>query len=131
MDLDLSTHSSGDRAVITVAGEVDLESANDLGEHALEALRSVSPHLVLDLAGVTFMDSTGLKVLMTIQRRTALAGGSLALVGVSRTVHRLLSLTGLDQTFAVHESVAEAVAAAPSTPSTPSTTATAPSGPTG
>ena len=107
MDLELSTRALGDRALVTVVGEVDLETASRLGDHTLAALRDVSPHLALDLSGVTFMDSTGLKVLLAVQRRADLAGGSLALVGPTRTVRRILTLTGLDQTFAVHDSVDE------------------------
>jgi anti-anti-sigma factor len=53
------------------------------------------------------MDSTGLKVLLSIQRRADLAGGSFALVGVGRTVAKVLALTGLDQTFAIYETLAE------------------------
>jgi anti-anti-sigma factor len=102
MDLDLSTRHDQDRAVVTVGGEVDLETAPQLGDHALTALQDVSPHVVLDLTDVTFMDSTGLKVLLSIQRRADLAGGSFALVGVGRTVAKVLALTGLDQTFAIY-----------------------------
>lgn len=103
--LNVSTHRLGDHAVVSVAGEVDLDTASQLGDHALEALRGVSVHVVLDLTGVTFMDSTGLKVMLTVQRRAELAGGSFAVVGASRPVRKVLSLTGLDQTFALHESL--------------------------
>jgi anti-anti-sigma factor len=116
MDLDLSTRQVADRAVVSVGGEVDLETASQLGDHALDALRDGSPHLVLDLAGVTFMDSTGLQVLLTIMRRAELAGGSMAVAGASRTVRKLLSLTGLDQTFTLYDSVDDATGvAAPAT----------------
>lgn len=107
MDLELSTRPSGDRALVTVAGEVDLETAAQLGDHALAAVRDVSPHLVLDLSGVTFMDSTGLKVLLSIQRRAEVAQGSLAVVGTTRSVRRILTLTGLDQTFALYDTLDE------------------------
>jgi len=107
MDLQLSTTRVGEQAIVTVGGEVDLETASQLGDHALEALRDVSPHLVLDLAGVTFMDSTGLKVLLSIQRRTDLAAGSFAVVGATRAVRRILELTGLDQTFRLYDSLAD------------------------
>ena len=105
MQLDLSTRRHGDRAVVRVGGEIDLETAPQLGDHALEALRDVSPHLVIDLSDVTFMDSTGLKVLVTVRQRADLAGGSLAVTGASRTVLRLLSLTGLDQAFPLYDTV--------------------------
>ena len=99
MHLDLSTRPLGDRAVVSVGGEIDLETASQLTEHALDALHHVSPRIVLDISGVTFMDSTGLKVLVTIERRAQLAGGSFVLVGASPPVLRILALTGLDQVF--------------------------------
>ena len=97
-----------DLAIVSVGGEVDLETASQLGDHALETLRDVSPHVLLDLTDVTFMDSTGLKVLLSIQRRADLAGGSFAIAGASRSVRKILTLTGLDQTFTIHETVDEA-----------------------
>ncbi|MEO7979671.1 MAG: STAS domain-containing protein [Sporichthyaceae bacterium] len=105
MDLQLSTRPLDGRALVTVGGELDLETSAQLGDHALCALREVSPHLALALGAVTFMDSTGLKILLAIQQRADLAGGSLALVGATRTVRRILELTGLDQAFAQHESL--------------------------
>ena len=113
MDLQLSTRLVGDRAVVTVAGEVDLETASQLGEHALDALRDVCPHLLLDLTGVTFMDSTGLKVLLSIQRRADLAGGSFAIAGAARPVRKILTLTGLDQTFTLYDSLDDVPPSAP------------------
>jgi anti-sigma B factor antagonist len=107
MDLQLSTRRADGRAVISVGGEVDLETASQLGEHALDAVRDVSPHVALDLTGVTFMDSTGLKVLLSIQRRADLAGGSFAVAGATRSVRKILALTGLDQTFALYDSLDE------------------------
>lgn len=113
MELDLSTRRVGDRAVVAVGGEVDLETAASLGDHALGAIQEVSAHLVLDLTGLTFMDSTGLKVLLTVQSRAELAGGSFAVAGASRPVRKILALTGLDQTIPLYDTVAAACAAEP------------------
>jgi anti-anti-sigma factor len=109
MDLALSTSALDDptgdgpsnptRALVTVSGEVDLETAPELGDHAVAALKDVSVHLVLDLRGVTFMDSTGLQVLLATAHQADLAGGSLVLVAPNRAVNRILTLTGLDKTF--------------------------------
>ncbi len=107
MDLELSTHPYDGWSVVTVVGELDLETASQLGDHALESVRDDSPHLALDMSGVTFMDSTGLKVLLAVQTRVQVAQGWLALVGATRAVRRILELTGLDQTFALHDSVEE------------------------
>ncbi|MGH8894218.1 MAG: STAS domain-containing protein [Actinomycetes bacterium] len=107
MDLDLSTRRLGEWAVVSVAGEVDLGTASQLADHASEALRDVSSHVVLDLAGVSFMDSTGLKVLVSLHRQAEEAGGSFAVAGTTRPVRRVLSVTGLDQVITQHESVDE------------------------
>jgi anti-anti-sigma factor len=115
MDLALSTSALDDpaggdgptRALVTVSGELDLETAPELGDHALAALNDVSVHLVLDLRGVTFMDSTGLKVLLAAAHRADLAGGSLVLVAPNRAVSRILTLTGLDKTFVLADDLAD------------------------
>jgi anti-sigma B factor antagonist len=110
MSLQLSTTRQDAFAVVSVAGDIDLETAAQLGDEALRAAQQDSAHVVLDLGGVTFMDSSGLKVLISIQRRAELAGGSLSLVDVPRPVSRVLSVTGLAETFPTYDSVDEVVA---------------------
>ena len=73
-------------------------------------MREIGPSLVLDLSGVTFMDSTGLKVLLAVHQRAQLAGGRLVLAGATRSVQRVVSITGLDETFEVRDNVEAAVA---------------------
>jgi anti-sigma B factor antagonist len=115
-DLDLSTTSQGSCVVVTVDGEIDLDNASDLSEVALAAMREIGPSVVLDLSGVTFMDSTGLKVLLAVHKRAELAGGRLVLAGPTRSVNRVVSITGFDQMFTVCEDVAAAVAVCGETP---------------
>jgi anti-sigma B factor antagonist len=115
-DLDVSTTSEGTCAVVRVDGEIDLDNASDLSEVAIAAMREIGPSIVLDLSGVTFMDSTGLKVLLAVHRRAELAGGRLVLAGPTRSVNRVVSITGFDQMFTVCEDVAAAVAVCGETP---------------
>jgi anti-sigma B factor antagonist len=107
MHLDLSTRPLAQRALVSVAGEIDLGTASELSDHALAAVRDVSPHVVIDVSGVSFMDSTGLKVLVAVHREAEAAGGSLAIVGATRPVLRVLSVTGLDQVFTLHETLGD------------------------
>jgi anti-anti-sigma factor len=109
-DLDLSTTREGSCAVVSVGGEIDPDTAGELADAALTAMREIGPSLVLDLSGVTFMDSTGLKVLLAVHQRAQLAGGRLVLAGATRPVKRVVSITGLDDTFVVRENVEAAVA---------------------
>jgi anti-sigma B factor antagonist len=128
-ELDLTTTSQGLCAVVRVEGEIDLDSAGELSEAALAAMQEIGPSLVLDLSGVTFMDSTGLKVLLAVHKRAELAGGRLVLAAPTRSVNRVVSITGFDQTFAICGDVDSALAvlvgktpdgaATPTTPVTP------------
>jgi anti-sigma B factor antagonist len=109
--LDLSTTIQGSCAVVSVTGEIDLGTASELSEAAVAAMREIGPNLVLDLSGVTFMDSTGLKVLLAVHRRAELSGGRLVLAGATRSVDRIVKITGFDQTFVVCDDVEAAIAA--------------------
>jgi anti-anti-sigma factor len=111
VDLLLRTTNVDGRAVVTVSGEIDLETASRLGEELQGAMRDVAPDLVVDLSAVTFMDSTGLKVLIAAQLRAGLAGGGITLVGLRRAVRRVFEVTGLDDQFAVHDTLEDALAA--------------------
>ncbi len=62
-------------------------------------------------SGVTFIDSTALGVLIGGVRRVNAAGGGMALVVTSRPVQRVLSITGLDRVFTIHETRDDAIAA--------------------
>ena len=102
--------ASGDWTVLTVKGEVDLNTAPKLKERVNALIAQGHANLVVDLEGVEFMDSTGLSVLVSGLMRTSEAGGGMAVVCTRAQVLRLLALTGLDQVLKVHGSIAEAVA---------------------
>jgi anti-sigma B factor antagonist len=108
-ELDLVTARHGSCAVIRVGGEVDLGTASALGDAAVSAMHDIGPNIVLDLTDVAFMDSTGLKVLLAIHKRAQLAGGRLVLACAPRPVTRVVTITGLDQTFAVCDTVERAL----------------------
>ncbi|MEO1063124.1 MAG: STAS domain-containing protein [Actinomycetota bacterium] len=78
-----------------IGGDLDAHSATRFES----ALGGVAGTVVLDLSGVDFADSSGLRVLLALHRRLEADGGQLVLGTVSARVERLLSLTGLDQVF--------------------------------
>lgn len=83
---------------VTVAGEVDVDTAPRLTTALLAAVRT-SQGVVVDLAGVTFMDSQGLAALVRARREAEARGGTVALAGVTHRIQKLLRLTGLDTAF--------------------------------
>lgn len=97
--------------VVRLTGEVDMYTAPQLKESMLGLIDGGAAKVVIDLSGVTFIDSTALGVLIGGVRRLHAAGGAMALVVATRPVGRVLSITGLDRVFAIHDTLEDAVAA--------------------
>jgi anti-sigma B factor antagonist len=89
------TSAEHDRVVVTLAGECDLSVRDKLTVLLLEAVNSAEV-VAVDLAGLTFMDSSGLHALMTGHRAAQQAGRRLYATGAVGVVAALLDLTGLD-----------------------------------
>ncbi|MFB7175712.1 STAS domain-containing protein [Streptomyces sp. NPDC056254] len=81
-----------DATVLTVAGELDMDTAQDLTE-AADAIELHGQTLTLDLSAVTFIDSSGLNALLALRHRVHLAGGILELAGLCDQALHLLDLT--------------------------------------
>lgn len=80
-----------------VYGDVDLATGPLLEECVAAAEADAPPRLVLNLRGVTFMDSTGLGLILRSLRRAQAQGRELALAGVPSQPRRLLAVTGVDR----------------------------------
>ena len=98
---------SGSPLVVEIRGEIDIQSAPELRDELLRVIRRRGPELALDLAGVTFMDCAGLNVLLATRRRTRLEEGSVRIIRASPRVLRMISLLGLEMTFALGSSTAD------------------------
>jgi anti-sigma B factor antagonist len=94
---------SEDRIVIKVVGELDLDTAPQLRTVLVSLARQGAVHVTLDLAGMTFVDSTGLAVFVTGLKRLRQAGGDLALHSPSATAMKVLTISGLTSVFAISE----------------------------
>jgi len=98
--LDISVESGDDRVVtVAVAGEIDLPHARDLVVALREVLAGAPAVMALDLSGVTFMDSTGIQVLMGARADAGKAGTEVRIRRTSEPVQRVLQLTGLLEAF--------------------------------
>jgi anti-sigma B factor antagonist len=103
----------GDCAVLQVAGEIDAYTAPMLREQLRELAAKGAVHLIADLSQVSFLDSTGLGVLVGALKRLREAGGSLTLMIIAPRILRLFQITGLTKVFAIHPSVTGAITADP------------------
>ncbi|MEU1710906.1 STAS domain-containing protein [Streptomyces sp. NPDC005706] len=95
---------SSDAAVITVCGELDTDTGLALQHQLAGQVVHGRRHLVLDLADVPFMDSSGLRVIVRTVSEMRSIDGSVSLAAPSEVVRRVLDLTGVGMTCQIFDS---------------------------
>jgi anti-anti-sigma factor len=91
-----------EHAVISVHGDVDLATAPALLREAFATLALPISALTMDLEGTTFLDSSGLDVLLQVQRRGRELGITVGLEAVPRQALRVIEITGLTELLDAH-----------------------------
>jgi anti-sigma B factor antagonist len=92
-NLSLETSRAGDAAVIALTGELDLAGAAALEQELARPEAETAAAIVLDLRGVAFMDSSGLRVIAVSSQRAHESGRRLALVPGGDQVMRVFEIT--------------------------------------
>src|SRR5450755_4878823 len=93
--------SAGDCAVLQVAGEIDVYTAPELRERVMCLIDDGTLHIIADLRGVDFLDSTGLGALVGSLKRLRSRQGSLVIVTSGGRILKLFKITGLIHAFAL------------------------------
>ena len=107
MSVSTADGEDGSRAVVRLIGEADVTTPV-LGE-VLSAEAAKKPHLLLlDMSGLTFIDSAALHEIVRVYRWVRADGGLMALISPNPSVARVLQLSALDQVIPVYGSVEEA-----------------------
>jgi anti-sigma B factor antagonist len=96
--LDRRTHA------IEVEGQVDLYSSPEFKERVSRVIADGAARVLIDLTRVTFLDSTGLGVLVGALKRLRAARAELLLVITDYDIERVFELTGLDGSFRIYRS---------------------------
>jgi|GEM_PF-199597 len=104
-----SITASADCAVLRITGEIDVYSASQVREEVIKLLGNGTRHIIADLSGVDFLDSTGLGALVGSLKRLREQDGSLALVASATKILTVFRVTGLIRVFEIHPSVSEAI----------------------
>lgn len=110
MDLSLVTRDVGGTTVVSVEGEIDVYTAPRLRDCITELVADGVYHLVIDLEGVEFLDSTGLGVLVGGLKKTRAHDGSLQLICTQERLLKIFRITGLAKVFAIHATAEAATA---------------------
>lgn len=103
VELNISSRSQGDHAVVIAAGEIDLYTAPRLHSELAAVIANSAPasRIVVDMSRVEFCDSTGMNVLLSCLRQARDRGGELELAAPRPAVRKILQVTGLDSVFTI------------------------------
>lgn len=92
----ISVRQQPGSTVITLTGEVDHHGARVMMTQLEETIASLLPmHLTLDLSGVTFMDSSGIAVLLRTKRQMDQLGGALRVISIPVQARKVLDAAGV------------------------------------
>ena len=107
---DVEVRTEDDVSVVSVAGTVDAVTAPRLAEALQAEVAAGRPRLVVDLSGVDYVSSAGLRVILAGVKAARSGGGGLAVAAVRAPVRQVFELAGLTIIVGFHDDVAAAAA---------------------
>jgi anti-sigma B factor antagonist len=110
-DFQIEERSGGSTPVIAVSGEIDVATAPQLRECLHRVVAAGNSTVIVDLLGVTFLDSTALGVLVGALKRCREQGGDLHVVIADPRIVKIFEITGLTNVFTIADSLQAAGAA--------------------
>jgi anti-anti-sigma factor len=109
-DVKIESRQVGDRVVVQVAGRMDAENAPIFETHCESWISQGINNLIVDLGGLAYVSSMGLRCFVAIGKRLQDKGGKLRLCGQTGLVKQVFEITQLNSVFPPHESVEAALA---------------------
>lgn len=109
--MDIRCQSKSSVTVVSPAGQIDAETSPELENRLLTLIQRGDALIVLDLAGVEYMSSRGLRVLLLVSRKCQHSEARFVLAGLNDFTNELLTITGFLPHFEVFGKVDDAVAA--------------------
>ena len=100
----------GDVTIFLPEGRIDTQAATELDDTLQAAVSGGNHNLVVDMAGVDYISSAGLRTLAAVLVRSREEGGDLKLCGLNERVSRVFNIVGFDVLMSIHETSAAAVA---------------------
>ena len=95
-------------AILSLSGELDLTAAPSFLGH-LKRASDGGTHIVLDLSGLRYMDSTGINALLNARQKFAQTGRRIVLAAVPVTIRRILDIIAVEELIPVFPTVDEAI----------------------
>ncbi len=107
--MSIKTETQGRFLVIHLEGDVDAYSSGKIKDMILGQIDQGNSSLVIDLAKVPYMDSSGLGMMVTVLKNINKRQGTLRIIGLNGDLKNIFSLTRLDKVFNLYGSLEEAL----------------------
>ena len=106
--MEIAVRRESHLVIVDMAGEIDVNAVARIRDTFGDLTKAASPQIVVNLAGATYIDSSGLGILMAARREALKGGGRLALCGMTKDVRMVLELTRLNKFFEIYDDEASA-----------------------
>jgi anti-sigma B factor antagonist len=108
--MNITANSRDNYIVLQLEGRMDLNSSSQLKERVKDYLRDGSTNLILDVSGVSFINSSGLGTLVSILKDVRMVKGRMVLSNLAQYVQEVFEITQLSHIFDIYATEKEAVA---------------------
>lgn len=98
--------------IVPLEGEIDLHCSPSVAESLKAAMEDKPRRLLVDLTNVSYIDSSGLAVLLDAMRNVEFYGGKLYLIGIQEGLQPVFETSRLDQVFRIYPDADSALSAA-------------------
>lgn len=107
--IDINVYDSGNATVVAVTGRVDSMNANVFGEGMVAPIDEGKVNIALDLSGLEYMSSAGLREIVGSLKKGRRDGGDVRIAAPSDRVREVLELAGLDTIVEIYDTLTEAI----------------------
>ena len=109
--MEINRRESGEVIIFDINGEIDLYNAPEIKEKIKEEMNNGKVNIIINLDKVSYIDSSGIGVLISSLSNLKKVGGALKLINVYASVRKVFELTKLTSFFDIYDSEAEALSA--------------------
>lgn len=109
-DLKIETRMVGGKPVLDLTGEVDSYNSPKLRETMVALIEEGNPHLLINMTGVDYIDSTGLGTLVGGLKRASEKNGTIRIVCPNEQIYKVFNITGLVKVFSIFDNEQAALA---------------------
>lgn len=109
--MEITTRTAADAQVIDMAGKLDTQTAGPAMDELKGHLADFSGNLLINLEGLEFVSSSGLRVILRAAKQMRAQGGNMKVCGARGVVKEVLEISGFDSLLDLHPDEAQALSA--------------------